>query len=310
MIADKLRFKLLPAVALSLAMLADVASAAAMRFLPSVPFSLGGGTNVTAYGGVFSTFDQDVICDGVKCGSIKFDYETWTGKTAGGTDTGGAALSGGFYASADAHIKVARNRRLSWVQTVIATVSGANDWGIVIGEVEFPDASRTSPEYPFQTAAQTPPNAPGAPYLGFQDFPNRFFTSDQRWLAELALVCIDDTLDANGFNQVYVIDSFLWGFGVDSQKKEITANAPHAWGAPTASFLSTLNGYYDGSPPIPPTSGGTSSKYHFQAGCDDCFIIPEPLMLPLVVTLLLLLMWSRVRRRNQIALRDRGMSKG
>ena len=74
-----------------------------------------------------------------------------------------------------------------------------------------------------------------------------------------------------------MIDTFLWGFGVQTVPNLITPNSPHAFGPPTASYLNTLNTYYSGSPPNPPTSGGTSAKYHFNAECDDCFTkVPEP----------------------------------
>ncbi|MGH7153757.1 MAG: PEP-CTERM sorting domain-containing protein, partial [Acetobacteraceae bacterium] len=79
--------------------------------------------------------------------------------------------------------------------------------------------------------------------------------------------------------QAFVIDTFLWGFGVQTAPNAITPTAPAFFGPPTGSYLATLNSYYSGAPPNPPTSGGTSSKFNFQAGCDNCFRkvkVPEP----------------------------------
>ncbi|MGH7152988.1 MAG: hypothetical protein ACREF3_03590, partial [Acetobacteraceae bacterium] len=136
-------------------------------------------------------FDQQVFCDGVKCGDIKFDYATYLRKPTG-TTSGGAALSGGFYLAPG--VSLAPGHKLAWVQTVESTRTGENNWGIdpATGPFEFPDASRTSPAYPFTTTAAAPPNPPGPPTLGFQDFPSRRFANgNQFWLAELGLVCID-----------------------------------------------------------------------------------------------------------------------
>jgi hypothetical protein len=222
-----------------------------------------------------TTFDQDVYCGTVKCGTIKFDYDTYLGKPDP-TKGGGGALSGGFYLAPN--VTLAPGHTLGWVQTVIATISGAsatNFWGITTNNVEYPDATRTSPLYSFTTTAATPPDPPGPPTLGFQDFPSRFFSDgNQTWLAELGLVCFDPTV--GGVTEGDVIDTFLWGFGVQTGPDAITANAPHLWGVPTASYLSTLNSFYSGTPPNPPTSGGTSSKYKFNVECDDCFQVPEP----------------------------------
>jgi hypothetical protein len=240
---------------------------------------------VYSYGDAAPTaFDQNVFCGTTKCGEIKFDYDTYL-KKPDGTTTGGGALSGGFYI--DPTLTVSPGHHLAWIQTVFATRSGSNnDWGITVGNVWYPDASRTNPEYPYQTTAATPPNPPGTPTVGFQDFPNRFFSDgNQSWLAELGLACIDDIVGANGFRQAYVIDTFLWGFGVGTNPNVINVNAPHGWSAPSDSYLTTLNDYYDGSPPNPPTSGGSSSKFNFQVGCDNCFIptVDEPGTLTLLV---------------------------
>lgn len=149
------------------------------------------------------------------------------------------------------------------------------------------------------TAAK-PPNPPGPPTLGYQDFPGRNFADgNQNWVAELGLVCIQKTPGADGFEQAYVIDTFLWGFGVQTNPDMITANAPRDWSAPTPSYLKTLNSYYSGAPPMPPTSGGVSSKINFQAGCDDCFVaVPEPSN-DLVFMAALLVMAGYIRRQKK-----------
>jgi hypothetical protein len=263
------------------------------RFLP-----MAGTGFILSYGNgnaAPTAFDQDVFCEVQKCGEIKFDYDTFLEKPGGITD-GGGALSGGFYI--DPSLSISPGHHLAWVQTVLPTVVGENSWRIEVGGVKYPDAPRTTPEYPFTTTAAAPPNPPGPPTLGFQDFPGRLFADGvQSWLAELGLVCIDDTVGTDGFRQAFVIDSLLWGFGVAIAPNTITANAPHLWGPATASYLATLNDYYDGSPPNPPTSGGVSSKFHFQAGCDNCFV-PEPGTLTLLVWGVGLLAFVR-RARSQ-----------
>lgn len=232
---------------------------------------------VHSYGNLTpTTFDHDIFCHDIRVGGIKFDYDIYLHKP-NGTDDGGAALSGGFYQ--DPGVAVRPGYKLAWVQTVTATLSGNNIWGVG-NNVEFPDADSTAtPAYPFTTTAATPPNPPGAPTLGYQDFPNRFFENGaQTWLAELGLVCIQDLPGIDGFREVHVISTFLWGFGVTEDPDTITANAPHALGAPTASYLATLNDFYDGTAP----TGVATSKFRFSDDC-DCFVAtPEPTSMALL----------------------------
>ncbi len=251
---------------------------------------------VYSYGDAAPTqFDRDVFCGTTKCGEIKFDYDTYLAEPDG-TERGGGALSGGFYLDPGFTISLAPPMHLAWVQTVVATISGNNFWGITTGLVEFPDATRTTPDYPGTTTAATPPNPPGPPTLGFNDIPNRAFADGaQSWLAELGLVCIDDIPGPDGFQDAFVIGTFEWGFGVEVAPDAIIAHTPQQWGLPSASYLSTLNDYYDGSPPNPPTSGGTSSKFHFQAGCDNCFVVPEPSTFILMAVALVVLAFIRRR---------------
>lgn len=130
------------------------------------------GSIVFSYGMPTPTeFDQQVTCGDVVCGDIKFDYDTFLMKPDG-TKQGGAALVGGFYLSPG--LKLAPGDKLEWVQTITATFTGTNHWGINPnkGPFEFPDAgknSRTSPAYPNQSLpvcthrpARTPnPAVPG-----------------------------------------------------------------------------------------------------------------------------------------------------
>jgi hypothetical protein len=244
------------------------------------------------------TFDQVVDCpDCGQVGTIKFDYDTYTGKP--GNSDGGAALSGGFYLGAG--VTLAPGHTLGWVQMVVATRAGANDWGInTANPATFPDATPADPRYPFTTTAAVPPNPPGAPTLGFQDFPGRNFAGGaQSWLAELALVCFTAP-DQNGVVQAYVIDSFLWGFGVTVAPNGITADPPSLWGPATATFLNIMNDYYDGTPPSPPADNTiVSAKYTFQNGCDDCFVkaVPEPEVYAMLLSGLAVLAFAARRRR-------------
>lgn len=94
----------------------------------------------------------------------------------------------------------------------------------------------------------------------------------------------------DGVTQGFVIDTFLWGFKVETSPNSIVSIGPLAFGPPTASYLSMLNSNYSGMPPVPPTSGGTSTKFKFQAGCDNCFVaktVPEPSSSMLLATGLL-----------------------
>lgn len=235
-------------------------------------------------------FDQQVTCGDVVCGDIKFDYETYLRKP-GGTVQGGAALVGGFYLAPG--LRLAAGDRLAWVQTVSASLTGTNGWGIdpSKGPFNIPDAgmnSPNSPVYPRESLPVAPTNPPGPPTLAFQDFPARLFARGaQFWLGELGLVCIDGMV--NGVTQAFVIDTFEWGFEVQSNPNMIFSIGPQNFGAPSTSYLSTLNAYYSGRAPDPPTLGAKTVKYNFQAGCDDCFVAaaPEPSSILLLGTAVL-----------------------
>ncbi len=243
--------------------LQSVSQAQTRRFLPAAGFNTGASTN-NQYGGNLANFDQPVLDNGFNVGTIQFDYDTYGGTPTGaGAFTGGGALAGKFVAAGDARLPAGVS--IVWAQTVIATISGNNEWAAA-NNTEFPDTNngKTSPAYPFQTlpggAAATQPSA------NFQDFPNRFTTSgNQSWLGELSLMCVNNTT-----HTANVIETFLWGFGVQNATPgaltDITANTPHLWGAPTASFLATERASFNGL--------GGSTAWTFNTS--SSFLTPEP----------------------------------
>lgn len=219
-------------------------------------------------------------------GTLRFSYDTYLG--AAGTDAaggGGAILAGGFYAGNGWRAKDGLN--LAWVQTVTAIRtggSGITDWNLPATNAgEYPDAGRNDPRYTITNPPQFPAGI-GAPTLGFQDIPSRFFADgNQSWTAELALVAITKNADGQGFKTVNVIGSLLWGFSLNTPANTVTALQPTLWGAPTASFLNTLNSFYSGNlvggGGALPTGGGPlpqvrGEKFRFVANTN--VFIPTP----------------------------------
>ncbi|MFN0135465.1 MAG: PEP-CTERM sorting domain-containing protein [Phycisphaerae bacterium] len=272
-------------------------------FNPADPTNPANSGIVGTYGGTGGggnpiQFDRPVRDNtkNIDAGTIRFDYDTYAHRN--GTQAG-AAISGGFHQNAGVTLKP--NYQLAWVQTVIATrtgTDGINGWNLPgTGAGEYPDASPADPRYPFTTPATViVPFA--APTFGFQDFPSRNFgDGNQSWLAELGLVCISDNapivIGGQNYRDVRVIDTFLWGFelfnlpamppppGIANVRPQPN---PLAWSDPTASYLSTLNSFYDGS------GGGdgtrpavASSRYRFR-NFDNCFMeIPEPSSVFLII---------------------------
>jgi hypothetical protein len=256
------------------------------RYLPDLPVDWG-DTKTTAYGPV-RMFDQPVT-DTVKhidAGQIKFDYaKTFEEQNPPGTTKyGGAVLKGGFFANNGVTVKPGFS--LAWVQTVISTNTGGDaqtNWGLpATGAGEYPDAPPADPRYGGNNPGGASP--PAGVTIGFEDFPRRTFTANpENWLAELGLTCISNTADVNGFREVRVISSLLWGFSLNPNGpldiNDVGENAPHAWGPATNSYLNTLNGFYDGMGPAP--GNKVSSKYLFSNNT-NCFI-PEPTMIWLLV---------------------------
>jgi len=249
------------------------------------------------------TLDQNVVVGGNTLGSIDFDYDPYVGQ--GATPTiGGAALSGGFYLGNMAG--VAPGFTLAWVQTVSATITGGNQFNLPnTGAGTFPDADPTdaaaaafraanglpalnptfAPAYVFDSpAAVNPPTA--IPTVGFQDFPNRSFASGaQSWLAELGLVAISNAKNAAGFRTVDVIDTFLWGFNINVGPNSVSAFAPGFFGAPTSTYLNSLNSFYSGtSPTVGGNAGVTTDKYQFVFDQSALILIPEPGFASILIT--------------------------
>jgi len=231
------------------------------EFLPAAGFSFasstpppGTHTFTTTLSSYANTTEYDDIA--VNCpylgqvGYLDFTYATWTGNTkavnntTGATTnfaTGGGALAGGFYKTADC--SPPPGWQLGWVQLVTATISGRNVWGAANG-TWFPDtANKTDPDYPYQTlpGGITLP-AEGAPTVAFQDFPNRYpgVAKPQTWLAELGLVCKNLTTD-----QMDVIGTFDWGFGINAAGA-FTPTAPFGWGPATNNYISVLSTDFPG----------------------------------------------------------------
>jgi hypothetical protein len=170
---------------------------------------------------------------------------------------------------------------------VTATDNGANSWGLPAtgSTTPFPDAGPAHPGYPNSALA-------GAT-IAFEDFPNRGFDKVHNWEAELALVCIANNADGNGFREVRVVSSFFWGFSANPNAPftidDVGEVPPTLYGIPTNNFVNTMNSYYDGQGP--PPGNMASNKFLFSSN-SNCFI-PEPGALALLV---LGALWA-VRRR-------------
>jgi hypothetical protein len=259
------------------------------RFLPVVPppyrFPNPAQGFIQSYTGPTPTpFDQNVPADFhpplLTYGTIKFDYDTYLHSANGiAVDGGGAAIAGGFYK--DPGVIVRPTYTLAWVQVVTAVARGADQWGFPpdAPSETFPDASPMNPTYAFQQLLPgvTPPNPPGQPDLAFTDAPEEpFGPVDSFFGAELGLVCIAPAPDMTGFTQVYVIDTFAYGYtDWPAPMGMVTGIPPEGWGPASEGYLTTLNEYYSGTPPEPAIF--RSNKYHFQDDQGTCFVAsPSP----------------------------------
>ncbi|MFO0852496.1 MAG: hypothetical protein U0871_28645 [Gemmataceae bacterium] len=255
------------------------AGAAQAGFLPAAPFDLGGNPTprVTGYGQARDThFSQDVrlrVCDmDLVIGKMDFDFNT-TAITIGADRYGGAALAGQFVFTAGDKICLEPGSQFGWVQVVAATQSGANEWNAPDG-TRFPDTQSrgTDPDYPFESLPDGTRPANG---VAFQDFPFRGLNPDQTWIAELGLVCKNPTTHV-----AHIIGTFLWGFSTTNGV--VTGDPPHAYGSPTASYITTLQNAFDGKVHGP----FTSTKWTFDQNAADCFVCvpcPAPAGLTLVL---------------------------
>lgn len=267
------------------------------RFLPTAPFT-SGPNRVNNYQQMAPVmFDNDVVINGMTVGTIRIDYATFLG-TFGRNNipSGGVVISGGFYLAPG--FCVNPGFTLAWVQVVNATITGANNFNLPQRNAgRFPDAFATdaqsaanggtgvAPAYP-GVRLLVPPMGVPAPTLPFNDIAPRFFRDGvQSWRAELGLVCIANQPDANGFRQVHVLDTFVYGFDVGVNPNTITAVPPSSFGPPSGIYLFTLNDFYKGmSPSIGGNTGVRTDLYHFAAS-QDCFMpcpAPPSLLLMLV----------------------------
>lgn len=194
---------------------------------------------------------QDEVKE-IAAGEIRMTYDTWVGRPPLPLESGGAALAGGFFMNPGVRRK--EGFQLGWVQTVIDnTATGGNAWNLPAANAgRFPDANPGPKTYPNQAVfVRLPPGM--NPTLGYTDYPERNLNVEQTWMAELGLVCIADTPDAQGFREVRVIGTIRWGFEIDHMApaargiEDVHASSPvGTWGNPTQPYLNTLNGFYDG----------------------------------------------------------------
>ncbi len=246
-------------------------------------------------------FDEQVYDSetGARIGLMTFDFDTYSGDPDGMT-LGGGALAGGLLLNTNATIRDGYS--LHFVQIVTATVSGTismQQWNLPSRDAgPYPDARPTDPAFASERVGTDPPA------LSLVDYPRRAFAGgDQEWVAELGLVAYSDDafleIDGRFFREARVIDTFQWGFAMDTSAtpfgaSNLSANpAPSGWGAPSATYLDTLNSFYDGL-----GGGGTqSARFHF-IDADDVYL-PSPggaLVLSLLAP-----MFGRRRREREIA---------
>jgi hypothetical protein len=113
------------------------------------------------------------------------------------------------------------------------------------------------------------------------DVPFDLLTRDITLVFESALVCVE----CSDMNNVKYIGSFLWGYSINNGV--VTANNPSNWGAPTQSFIDTVE---DAFPAI-----------DLEAGC--CVEIPEPASLWLMpaglIVLILVRIYPAMRRKSK-----------
>jgi hypothetical protein len=285
------------------------------QYLTTSPLGVNGGTWNDASP---TAFNQNVVVGGNTLGSVAFNYDPYVGP--GATPAfGGASLSGGFYLGNNA--SVAAGFTLDWVQTVSATITGANQFNLPnTGAGTFPDADPTdaaaatfraanglpalnptfAPAYVFTTpVAVNPPTA--VPTLGYQDTPGRNFADGaQSWLAELGLCAISTATNGMGFRTVDVIDTFLWGFNINVGPNSVSAYAPAFFSAPTTTYLNSLNSFYSGtSPKVGGNAGVTTDKYNFVSDQSALVLVPEPGIFTLLVLCAFGMFVSRLRRKSQ-----------
>jgi hypothetical protein len=230
-------------------------------------------------------FNADVVCGALGVvGQVRFTYDTYGDPTNGG----GGALAGGFFLDTT-RFAVAPGHALAWGQQIITNVPGAGGttWGIgAANNMPYPDTqNRNSPRYPFETLDPGMQQPTPAPTLAFRDFPSRSVPPNPvNWLAELALLCIENEgAPAGQLHTAHVIGSLLWGFSMSGTPATLNPNGPHGWGAPTQGYMDTARRFFPNpaNPPAPqqPSTPENllTARYQWDIGCDDCFVaVPAP----------------------------------
>ncbi len=252
-----------------------------LRYLPPTPVNFN-GSQITNYGNVVH-FDRPVMDDAknINVGMIRFDYtETFEVETnpppPNDPTWGGAALAGGLVLNNNVAVK--NGFSLAWVQTINAgtsTAAAQMNWGVAaMNPATYPDAGLASPAYGAASLPGGANNPNPMPNFAFQDFPRRTFASgNQSWSAQLGLTCISNGVDAMGFREVRVVDTFLWGFNIAINgdgmltPADVTPQTPGLWSDPTPGYLAALNAAYDGMP-------GTRHRFSSNSNCFQ--VIPEP----------------------------------
>lgn len=216
---------------------------------------------IREYVGGAANYSWDVFCPeevGIcpfgpdKVGTITLDFGAYKGRRngdpAGANTVGGAAIRGGFQL-ADGVQLCDECPELRWLQTVRNTDGEGNTEEHVDG----------SPFYPVFGIDGIDAD--------LYDVPYRMLTEDWRVVFESLLICVD----CNEY-----LGSFLWGYEIAGGV--VTPTAPQLWGAPTQSFLDTVEAAY---PDLDISEG--------------CCMIPEPSTLNLVLIGIIALAVRRVR---------------
>ena len=216
---------------------------------------------MTTYGANNATPMQEVFDNGLDIGKLNFQYNTWSGKTGGGNFTGGAAMSGGFFAANG--VGVPAGDVVAFVQLVTTSAPrAANVWGPQ-ANVAYPDTRvETNPNYPNLSVAAMGANSNVAlpqPSVGFTDFPSRAPLAGTAitWSADLLLVLEDPTK-----NVATVLAGVRWGFGEKPNAAaigDITPLAPAFFNPALTVDADILNAYFDGKV----HNGTTSTKWTF-----------------------------------------------
>lgn len=242
------------------------------RYFPDDGFDLGGIGKDTKWGDKLTNYDNVLKKGTTKVGTLKFDYNIWTGiYIDGNVPIGGGAVAGGLWLESGWHSM--EGWALRWIQIVKATKASPGAWGEQNGKW-FPDtgSSKSDPSYPFQFL---PVTVDPAPTQAMQDFPLRArnLDFDSTFEAELALACLNET-----DKKVMIFGSFYWGFDISEKDGDtlgvVTGVLPNSWGAPSEQLTSTMQTFFDGK------NGRT--KWTFEKDLDFNCIVPEPVSMSLL----------------------------